>query len=1109
MKKLFFYYSILLLLTIPCQARTIYVDINTPNDNDGSNWANAYGNLQSALDVVADNDEIWVAAGTYQPDPCGLADPREATFQMINSVAINGGYAGFGATDPNDRNIELYETILSGDIGITDEPNDNCYHIFYDPEDTPLNTTAVLDGFTITAGNANGEYLSPLCFGGGMYNGRNSNPTITNCTFTNNSAYYGGGMFNFSPLDSTGPVVTNCTFTANSADIGGGMYNWGSGLTVTNCTFTDNSASDYGGGMYNSRTSTLDSRSPTVTNCTFISNSASYGGGMYTIGDPWDFSCPTVTNCTFVANSADIGGGMYSSGNGPIVANCIFTGNIASYYGGGMYNYDNFSSTVTNSILWDNTAGSEGNEIYNNSSTPIISYCNIQGGYSGGTNTIDTDPCFVNLGQWTDPCNTPDDPNDDIWVNGDYHMQPGSPCIDIGDNNSVTSTTDFDGKGRVLDGDGNGMITVDMGVYEYQLFVYGDIVYVDCDATSGANNGLSWENAFLTLQDAIYAAAGGHNPIWVAEGTYYPAYDYGLNIGDRGNHFRMINNVAIYGGFTGAETELIQRDVENNRTILSGDLLDNDILVTDPLDFLNDPCRLDNCHSILYHPKVSDLNTTAVLDGFTITAGNADDSVHDKLGGGMCNEKSSPTVTGCTFIDNAALGGGGMHNYDNASPRVTNCTFTANSGHGGGGLYNDNSSPIVTDCTFIGNSANDGGGMYNWRCSPTVTNCTFSGNSASYGGGGMLNGYGSPTVTGCKFIGNSANDGGGMRNDESNPTVTDCIFTANSAGYEGAGMCNESSNPRVINCTFTANSAERKGGGMHNGSGSPTITNCTFTLNSAGSSYDENYYESFGGGIYNWGGTPTVTNCTFTANSVGGSYGGDSYGGGIYNSSSSTVTNCIFTANSAISSRYRYSYGGGIYNNSSSTVTNCIFWVNTAGTWGNEINYSVALIVSYCDIKGGYSGGTNIIDSDPLFVSNPDDGGDGWINNPYTPEVDESANNYYGNLRLQSGSPCIDAGENSVVTELNDLDGLSRIVDGDCDGTPTVDMGAYELDWLYLGDFEGDDCDVDLKDFAVLADSFQQDNPAIDIAPFLNPDGIIDFEELMVFAEHWLGTNSN
>ena len=88
--------------------------------------------------------------------------------------------------------------------------------------------------------------------------------------------------------------------------------------------------------------------------------------------------------------------------------------------------------------------------------------------------------------------------------------------------------------------------------------------------------------------------------------------------------------------------------------------------------------------------------------------------------------------------------------------------------------------------------------------------------------------------------------------------------------------------------------------------------------------------------------------------------------------------------------------------------------------------------------------GSGNIDANPLFVRNPDDGGDGWGDDSATTGVDEGANDDHGDLRLQFGSLCIDAGDNTAVTEPNDLDDNPRIADGDLDGTATVDMGAYE-----------------------------------------------------------------
>jgi hypothetical protein len=143
----------------------------------------------------------------------------------------------------------------------------------------------------------------------------------------------GGGMFNY----ASSPTLTNCTFTTNSAFGGGGMNNYQSSPTLTNCTFTSNSA-DYGGGMYNT------SSSPILTDCTFTSNSATYGGGMYNY-----FSSPNLADCTFESNSANVnGGGMRNnSSSSPTLTDCTFTGNSAvergrSFVDGGGNDYESW-----------------------------------------------------------------------------------------------------------------------------------------------------------------------------------------------------------------------------------------------------------------------------------------------------------------------------------------------------------------------------------------------------------------------------------------------------------------------------------------------------------------------------------------------------------------------------------------------------------------------------------------------------------------------------------------------------------------------------------------------------------------------------------------------
>jgi len=179
-------------LALPCavQAGTVlYVDDTATGANDGSTWCDGYVHLQDALTAATASGgaitEIRVAQGLYQPDrdsanPSGTED-REDTFQLINGVAIKGGYAGCGTADPDERNVEVHPTILSGDLSgddasvpctrnspdcdsfgelcvdgfciISDNNAENSYHVVTgsDTDDTPL-----LDGFTFTGGNADG-----------------------------------------------------------------------------------------------------------------------------------------------------------------------------------------------------------------------------------------------------------------------------------------------------------------------------------------------------------------------------------------------------------------------------------------------------------------------------------------------------------------------------------------------------------------------------------------------------------------------------------------------------------------------------------------------------------------------------------------------------------------------------------------------------------------------------------------------------------------------------------------------------------------------------------------------------------------------------------------
>jgi hypothetical protein len=214
--------------------------------------------------------------------------------------------------------------------------------------------------------------------------------------------------------------------------------------------------------------------------------------------------------------------------------------------------------------------------------------------------------------------------------------------------------------------------------------------------------------------------------------------------------------------------------------------------------------------------------------------------------------------------------------------------------------------------------------------------------------------------------------------------------------------------------------------------------------------------------------SPLITNCIFTGNTA-------SYGGGLHNylNSNPVLTNCSLSGNSASGN------GGGMYGNqeppdTSPVITNCILWGNSDSTGTGQAAqiYGGAPIVNYSCIQDSNPDDTSIpfggtanhnIDDNPLFQ-----------------------NTASGNLKLTGNSPCIEAGSSAAVpvdtldldadgntgepTPL-DLDNRNRFSDGDCDGNAVVDMGAYELNWIYLGDLNGD-CSVDFSDFDIMASNW-------------------------------------
>jgi len=692
-------------------AAVIHVKYNALGNNSGTSFANAFTNLQDALDNQCGNLDIWVAAGTYKPTRDHLenstpSSDRLKTFHLKKDMNIYGGFAGTETT-LSERNWLSNITTLSGDFMDDDVVSgagstlaitvntENAYHVLITAN---LTDAAIIDGFTIKGGNLG-----------------NGQGTI----FYASKAYtveHGAGMYN---IDSS-PNIRNIIFTANSAEEGGGMKNENSSPILNSVTFNKNLAETAGGGLYN------HSSAPVITNTIFSLNKANFAGGLNNYS-----SSPSIINVTFSENAAS-----YSAG------------------GGGMFNQLSSSLVITNSIFWNNTQGGNNNtygaDINGSGSAPTITYSLTQESsfYSSGTGIINNqDPQFVDA------------------ANGDLRLSRCSSAINTGDNAAWTATglsTDLAGNDRPF-----GTSVVDMGAYEFQgNNQFTNAIYVKHNA-NGDNDGSTWANAYTDLQDAMDNECGSL-PIWVAAGTYLPkdAPDGTTSTGftDRNNAFHLATDMKIYGGFKGTETLLSERDWKANLTNLSGDFNEDDI-VSGSGATLSITNNTENAYHILI---TANLTSAAIIDGFYMKAGNTDGvgnivfstrTFSNRFGGGMFNNYSNPTISNTTFQGNsAASSGGGMYN-ESSSPIISNTTFQGNSAYNDAGMYNNYSSTTIRNTIFQGNLAYNGGGMHNNTASSTsISNATFQGNSASNFGGGMYNiAASSSSIVNSIFWGNMAN----------------------------------------------------------------------------------------------------------------------------------------------------------------------------------------------------------------------------------------------------------------------------------------------------------------------------------------------------------------
>lgn len=609
------------------------------------------------------------------------------------------------------------------------------------------------------------------------------------------------------------------------------------------------------------------------------------------------------------------------------------------------------------------------------------------------------------------------------------------------------------------------------------------IIHVD-DSATGISTGASWQDAFTDLQDAL-GAAGAGDEIWVAAGTYCPG-------NDTADSFRLLNGVAIYGGFAGSETLRSQRDTVRNETILSGSLI-----------------GMNRCQRVV---DVHGCDATALLDGCIITTGYcgvyisdaspviSNCTIHSHYSQGIyCGGASAPQITGCVIRDNSQ----GIECAGTSAPVIAGCTISGNFDDFGSGLYGirsfETAAPTVINSII---AENDSGLGCLGSASLSVVNCTIVANR-NYGVGGSAT---AQTAITSSIIWNNT------RGAVSSLLSASITYSAVSGGYPGSGNiaadplfvdagadnyrlqpdspCIDRGNPsllpvftdkdgnsRVVNGQVDMGAYEHRtfsvpdgyatiqqavdaapagtvitvAGGIH--AGPVHVIEKPLTLMSLNGP---------AGCIIDAGGAGSVvtldnaTDVIFEGFTVTG--GSAATGGGILcRGGAPTITHCIVSGNEAAPDN-----GGGIACiGASPKITGCLIVNNTAAGYGGGIACTLAssALISNCTLagntadSGGGIAGDNSSAPDimnSIVWDNLPNGIDGTayvsfssVQEGFAGDGNRDADPLFvdaaaGDYRLADLSPCIDAGRNADDLPEFDLAGHDRII------STTVDMGCYE-----------------------------------------------------------------
>lgn len=355
-----------LLWSFPASAQVIYVDVDAAGMETGSNWTDAYADLQSALAWATAGWEIWVAEGQYVPTS---GSDRAISFVIPDGVQLYGGFNGTETTRI-ERDWTFHESILSGDVGVPDDSTDNSYHVI-DADAT--GSTTVLDGFTVRHGRASSG-VPPTDRGAGLY-APSSDLVVRNTVFRWNGATRGGGMY----FESGAPLVEDCLFDENLGS--GAVFDSSGTPTLRGVSVYGNGGSGlfFLGGSFAK-----------------VEDSIVEGGnlvGVFIIDSSPHFVRTTVRNND---NPNGDGGGVIIDGGSPVFEESRFEGNSA-INGGAIDIGGSATPLFLNSTFSGNTGSSSGGAVSTANATPTCIGCTFERNRALGAGAISALSSGINV----------------------------------------------------------------------------------------------------------------------------------------------------------------------------------------------------------------------------------------------------------------------------------------------------------------------------------------------------------------------------------------------------------------------------------------------------------------------------------------------------------------------------------------------------------------------------------------------------------------------------------------------------------------------------------------------------------------------------------------